>query len=93
MSKLNVFCAGRLGSALAALLLVSAMVAGPAAAFAETEDDTPVLAQLAEPAGSPVASENPYYGPGWTGPLNHAPAALCPVWYSAHDSCTPSAAP
>ena len=38
-----------------------------------------------------AASEDPYYGPGWAGPVNNGPGPACPAWYGAHTECVSAA--
>ena len=57
-----------------------------AAPPADLPEDGPALAPILE---TEPTSANPYYGPGWSGPVNHAPVPACPAWYSPHTVCTP----
>lgn len=59
---------------------------GDEPALADLPEDSPALAPVLE---TEPTSANPYYGPGWSGPVNHAPVPACPAWYSPHTVCTP----
>jgi hypothetical protein len=73
---------------LAAPVASGATVAGAPVAFAQTADEPE---RAAVPDGRPLESGgNPYYGPGWSGPVNQAPLPVCPAWYGAHTDCLPS---
>lgn len=50
--------------------------------------NAPASAPIVE--SRPASSGNPYYGPGWSGPVNDAPPAVCPAWYSPHTACVPA---
>jgi hypothetical protein len=80
MRRSVLICVSLLRSLLAATLFAAPITSGAtlgsaAAAFAQTTD---------EPER---ASGNPYYGPGWSGPVNHAGPAACPAWYGSHTPC------
>ena len=66
---------------------------GPALAAppADVPEDGPALAPVVETR--PTTSGNPYYGPAWNGPVNHAPLPVCPAWYSPHTACAPASTP
>ena len=66
-------------SLLAATLLATAVASNATAAAADTSPPT-LDAQAA-------TIDNPYYGPGWDGPVNRAPLPACPAWYGAHTAC------
>ena len=54
-------------------------------------DEGPGFAPVVET--QPGVNDEPYYGPGWSGPVNHAPAPVCPAWYSPHTPCVPASSP
>jgi hypothetical protein len=62
--------------------------APPAFSTLESAEDDPAFAPIeATPASG---SGDAYYGPGWSGPVNATPPAICPAWYSTHTACVPA---
>ena len=78
----------------ALVLVVASTATGYAAQAPSTEEELTVpIAQIADGAGSAALAEtdgNPYYGPGWAGPVNDTAVPACPAWYSPHTTCVPS---
>ena len=70
----------------AVALFLAVTTSGYAAQVPSTQDGL---------SGAPFAQAdgNPYYGPGWAGPVNHASMPPCPAWYSPHTVCASEAAP
>ena len=72
-------------STLVATLATVPLLLSATAAWAQSAD-------IAEPVVSDAtvpASQTPYYGPGWSGPVTHAGPTACPAWYSPHAACIP----
>lgn len=83
-------------SLFAATLLTGSLLLGTTVVSAGLAFAQPIQVSDAEAAApedvavveaAPVPAPSPYYGPGWSGPVKHAPPPVCPVWYSPHTSC------